>query len=191
MTQTISLDSLGITQEELTTRVVTRIADTILNERYEDEYGDTSAQKTHFMQTMERQVIAKIDTAIQDIAAKHVLPNVADYIEKLTLQKTNEWGEKTGKPCTFVEYLVQRAEHYMNEKVNYEGKPKGTDSYNWTGTQTRITHMVDKHLHYSIETAMKNALAIATSSIGTSIAETCKTKLGEIASAMRVEVKTK
>jgi hypothetical protein len=79
----------------------------------------------------------------------------------------------------------------MQEKVNYEGKGKNeAGSYSWNGTQTRITHMVHQHLHCSIETAMKQALQIATNGIASGLQETVKTKLSEVSQKLKVEVKT-
>ena len=45
----------------------------------------------------------------------------------------------------------------MQEEVDYNGKPKGTDSFSWRPRSTRVAYMVDEHLHYSIERAMKDA----------------------------------
>lgn len=47
---------------------------------------------------------------------------------------------------------IQRANHYLTEKVNYKGKARGEDSHgSWTATQTRIAHLIHEHLHYNME----------------------------------------
>jgi hypothetical protein len=140
---------------------------------------------------LEAKVLERVHQAIDDIAAKNVLPNVASYVENLTLQETNKWGEKTGSPLTFVEYLVQRAEHYITEKVDFQGRAKGQDSYSWNGTQTRITYLVHEHLQYSIDTAMKDALKAANGNIVKGLEETVKLKLREIANGMNVKVEAR
>jgi hypothetical protein len=129
--------------------------------------------------------------AITALADTHVLPNIAAYIEKTTLKRTNEWGEKRGETFTFTEYLISRAEAYMLEKVNHSGEPKGRDSYGWHGEQTRLAHMIDAHLHLSIKRAMEQALAHVNSSISKGLEETVKMKLAEIQSQLTVTVKTK
>lgn len=189
----IDLKSLGFTQEELQERVVTRIADEVMTDRvYDPESDDEYERHSKFRNDLQARVKARIDEKVDELAKKFVLPNVSEYIETLTLQETNRWGEKTGKTMTFIEYLTARAEAYMQETVNYDGKTKAeNESYSWSGTQTRITHLVHQHLHYSIERAMKDALSIATNSIAKGIDETVKIKLAEIASTMKTTVSIK
>lgn len=187
----ITLESLGFSQQELQERVVEKLCEQVLRSVGYDEDGDEIDVDSKLSQTIEKRVKAHIDATINGLAEKHVLPNVATYIENLTLQATNKWGERRGEKVTFIEYLTQRAEAYMQEEVNYEGKPKGTDSYSWHGTQTRLTHMVNQHLHYSIETAMKNALQIANSAIAKGIEETVKIKLGEVTASLKVSTEVK
>jgi predicted metal-dependent hydrolase len=187
----ITLESLGFSQEELQERVVGRLCEQVLQSTGYDEDGDEYSVDSKLAKTLERRVKEHVDATINAMAEKHVLPNVSTYIENLTLQTTNRWGERQGKPVTFIEYLTQRAEAYMQEEVDFQGKPKGADSYSWKGTQTRLTHMVHQHLHYSIESAMKDALQIANSAIATGIQETVKRKLAEVSAALKAEVKTK
>lgn len=189
----IDLKSLGFTQEELQERVVERIVESVMTDRVYNPDDDCEYERhSAFREDLKKRVKSRIDEKIDELAQKFVLPNVSEYIESLTLQQTNQWGEKKGEPVTFVEYLVQRAQDYMQEKVNYEGKSKEENgSYSWSGTQSRITFLVEKHLHYSIETAMKNALSIATGEIARGLHETCRLKLNEIAAGMKVAVTTK
>jgi hypothetical protein len=186
----MNLVDLGFTKEELQKRVVEHIAAQVMEGTFHDEDGEEFSGDSKFAKTLHEHVRKQIDASIAGLAAKYVLPNVQAYIENLTLQTTNQWGEKQGKPVTFIEYLTQRAEAYMQEEVNYEGKTKGQDSYNWRKSQTRISHLIHQHLHYSIETAMKNALATANSVIVEGLKKTVEIKLGEVAAAMKVELKT-
>jgi hypothetical protein len=135
-------------------------------------------------------VKARLDQVVNDLANKHVLPRVEAMVEGLVLQQTNQWGEKVGKPITFIEYLTQRAEAYMTEDVNYEGKPKGTDSFSWSKRSTRVAYMIDKHLHYSIEQAMKAALASVNNSVAAGLEEATKTAIREVTSKLTVKVET-
>lgn len=188
----LDIEALGFTREELQERVVQRICTELLESIGYDEYGDESPASSSFKKEIDKRIKQQIEATINAIAEKHVLPNVAQYIENLTLTETNKWGESKKEPVTFVEYLVGRAEAYMQETVDYNGKSKAENSgYSFNGTQTRITHLVHQHLHYSIETAMKNALSVANSAIAKGIAETAKTKLEEIVSGLKVQVTTK
>lgn len=188
----IDLQALGFTKEELQERVVERIVESVMTDRVYDPENDYEFDRhSQFREDLKKRVKARIDEKIDELATKFVLPNVSEYIENLTLQQTNQWGEKKGNSVTFVEYLTQRAEAYMQEKVNNHGKTREEDSYSWSGTQTRITYLVNSHLQYSIETAMKNALQVATGAIATGLHETCRLKLNEIAASMKVAVSTK
>lgn len=188
----IDLSALGFTQEELQKRVVDQICETLMHSERGDDEGNSWYGDSEFKRDLDKQIKARIEETINTLAEKHVLPKVSQYIEGLTLQQTTQWGEKRGEPVSFVEYLTKRAEDYMQEKVNYEGKGKNdTGSISWSGTQTRITYLIHQHLHYSIETAMKNALKVATGEIAKGIHETAKIKLNEISETLKVSVSTK
>lgn len=188
----LTLEALGLTKEQLQELVIARAADRLLRWEVREDGVEVPPAESRLAARLQKLVEKRIDAKIAELAEAHVLPNVASYIEKLSLQATNAWGEKRGTSVTFIEYLVQRAEAYLSEQVDYEGKGKGErDSYSWKGAQTRLAHMVHKHLHYSIETAMKNAIEVANSKIAQGIAETAKMKLDEISASLRVEVKTK
>ena len=186
----LTLESLGLSRDEILDRVVGKIAESLLSDWVDvDDPDNVAAVETPFGALLKRKVMERIDTAVDDIATRHVLPNAAAQLEGVCLQETNKWGEKKGVPMTFVEYLVARAEAYLREEVNYEGKLKGQDSYAWTKSGTRIAYMVDKHLQYSIQTAMETALKNANSAIVGGIEETVKIKLAEVAASLKVQTK--
>jgi hypothetical protein len=186
----IDLQAFGITNEELVNRIVDKISKDMMTSISFDEDDGEYRSKSDIAKKLDALIKQTVDEKVASLAEKHVLPNVNTYIENLTLQATNKWGEKTGQKMTFIEYLTKQAENYLVEPVNYEGKSKEEcGSYSFTKSQTRITHMIDKHLHYSIETAMKNALASANSAITEGITETVKIKLTEIVSKIKTEVK--
>jgi hypothetical protein len=187
----ITLEALGFTKDELQERVIDRLCRQIMQGTSLDEDGEQWETDSTFARKLNERVREQIDVAIDALAAKHVLPNVAQYVENLSLQETNKWGESKGKSVTFIEYLVQRAEAYMQEPVDFQGRVKGQDSFSWKGTQTRLTHLVHEHLHYSIEAAMKQALQVANSKIAKGIEETVRLKLEEVSKALKVECKTR
>lgn len=187
----LDFQALGFTKEELQQRVVDQIVQHALSSTFYDEDENEFTRDSKFARDVDAKIKEHINVTINNLAEKHVLPNVSKYIEGMVLQQTNTWGEKTGKPVTFVEYLMQRAEAYMQEKVDFQGKTKQEAGSYFNGTQTRIAHLMHEHLHYSIDSAMKDALKIATSAISTGIQETVKIKLGEISAGLKTEVKLK
>ena len=179
-------EQIGLDQDELQERVVQGLVDKILGER------DDDFPRSEVLIEMDQRIEDAVNTKVKTVADEFVLPRIEALIEGFCLQRTNEWGEAKGEEMTFTEYLIRRAENYLTEKVDYDGKPKGArDSYSWKGHQTRISHMIDKHLHYEISRAMTAAVGEANKSIADGIEATCKIKLGEIASKLKVEVKTK
>ncbi len=184
------LESLGITKEELQQRVIDRAVERIFETTGIDEDGDDFIETSPFAGRLEKAVKAAIDDRVAEIAEKHVLPITGDLVENIVLQATNKWGEKTGQPVTFREYMIARAENYLTEQVDYQGKTKGeAGGFSWNASQTRITHLVHQHFQYSIHTAMTEAVKSANDKIAEGIQEAVKVKLGEITQKLKVEVK--
>jgi hypothetical protein len=157
-----------------------------------DEDGNPFSYSTdaEWSAALRDQLKEKINETTEAIASRTVLPQAATLIENFVLQATNQWGEKRGEPVTFAEYLVSRAEAYMSEVVDSDGRTKSesTSSY-YRGTTTRIAYVIDKHLHYAIEAAMKKALADANSAIVNGIEAAVKMKLAEIQKGISASVK--
>lgn len=188
----LTLAELGLTQEELRERVIDKMAEQLLGEKSFDEDGYATVSSSHLKQQLEKKIVSHVEATIAHLADVHVLPSVSRYIEDLTLQETTKWGEKKGAPMTFREYMVHRAESYLREEVNFEGKTKAENgSYSFSGAQTRITHLVHRHLHYTIESAMKEAVNNINKVMGEALAETCKIQLKNIAASLKVNVMTK
>lgn len=186
---TIDLETLGMTQEDLQQRVVSAMCERLMSVVVVDENGEYP-DDSPLKRRLDKSVREQIDKAIDSLAEKHVLPLVSGRIETLIIQKTNQYGEATGAPATFTEFLVKRAENYLTEQVDWNGKEKGRDSYSWKGEQTRITFLVHQHLHHHIEQAMKKAMENANSVIVDGINATVKLKLAEIANKLELKVKT-
>ena len=188
----LTLESLGLSQEALADRLVEKMAEGLLTSLNYDEDGYEFRGEAPFARHLNKMVKDRLNALVEDLGNKHVLPKVNEMVENLVLQETNKWGEKKGSPVSFKEYLVQRAEAYMQEKVNFEGKSQPeSNSYGWSGTQTRVAHMIHQHLHFEIANAMKKALGDVTTTIAKSLHETVRIKLNEAAANMKVEVKTK
>lgn len=185
-----SLEALGITADVLTDRIVDKAVERLLSSNNFDEDGEEYVVPSGLKQRLDKAVKVQIDGKIAALAEQHVLPRVSEMIENLTLQATNNWGEKTGAPVTFIEYLTQRADAYMQEPVNHNGKTKTEDSYSWSKSTSRVAYLINSHLHYSIETAMKNALANANSSIAKGLEDAVKTALQSATAKLNVTVKT-
>jgi hypothetical protein len=172
----LDIEALGFTKEELQSRVIDQLCERLL---YDGDY-ETKIQAL---------VKEQVDVSIRAFAEQEVLPNVHEFIENLTLQATNQWGEAKGEPKTFTEYLVERAEAYLSHPVDYDGKPVKVSGYGSKQEQTRLTYIVDKYLHGSIKTAMETAVKNVNTLLAGALAETAKLKLAEISKSLKVSVK--
>jgi hypothetical protein len=184
----MDLEALGFTREELQERVIAKVCDRLLETVGLDEDGDEYAKDSTFARQIETRLKKYVDEKVAALCDQHVLPFVSGKVDELVLQETNKWGEKVGREVPFIEYLVSRAEAYMTEPVDFDGKKP--DGYG-RATQTRITHMVHQHLHYEIATAMKKALETANGAIVGGINEAVRMKLAEFTTALKVTVETK
>lgn len=175
---TMSLKAIGLSEKD----VLETLTDKLVHELFEE---------SSFENKLQAMVQKAIDQAVDKIAKANLNPRVEDMVSKVCLQDTNRWGEVIGKKLTFTEYLVARAEKYLTEEVDYEGRPKNADSYGWKAYQTRMTHMIHKHLHYNIENSMKDAVNIVNKSLVPSLEEAVKIKLEEIAKGLKMNVEIK
>jgi hypothetical protein len=119
----MKIEDIGFTKEELQEKVITTIADRLLQTlEVDSEDGSEYSAPTSLKKKLDEVVKKRVDDAVAFIADKYILPNAATYIENFTLQQTTNWGEKKGEPVTFVQYLASRAEAYRREEVDSFGK---------------------------------------------------------------------
>ena len=192
---TIDLAIIGLSQEELQNKLIQSLCDRVLTCITFDEDGDVYSSGSPLSARLRKEIQVRIDDAIRIVADKHVTPQLVDKIESITMQKTNEWGEKKGGPVSFIEYLTDRTEKFMVEPVDTNGRSqeecrRSGNSFYGKGT-TRVAQAIDKHLEYSIKTAMEKALADAQSTITVSLTEACKLALADVQSKLKVQVTNK
>lgn len=188
------LNALGMTKEEMAARIVDQCADRLLSSHGLDYDGEPTLSKSKLAKQLDELIRKRVDESIVKIAGEHILPNVSAYIENLTLQQTNKWGERQGSSVTFIEYLTQRADAYMREDVNHDGKSQEemrNAGYSWSKSTTRVSYMVHQHLHYSIETAMKQAVAKANGAITGGLEKAIKDALKTVTDGLTVNVAVK
>jgi hypothetical protein len=190
---TINVEDLGLTKEELAERVVAKIATDLLEETTVsyDEDGDPweGSRPTKFEQAMKEFVTKRIDAEVTRLAEATVAPFVVKAIERLVIQETNRYGEAKKPPQTFVEYLETRIDTYLKEAVDKDGRCR-VDSYSFSPTGTRISHLVFSHIHSEMEKAVRATFSETTKTIAGMLSEAMKTKLEQIAKSMQVSVKS-
>ena len=178
----INLAALGLSNEALTELIVDNAVERILSGD-DEEIGESLTLQA------KNRITKEIERKVDALGNELIAPQVSALIDAWTLVKTNEWGERKSEPVSFSEYLVRRAENYLREKVNYDGKTKEeSGGYNWSAAQERLAYMIDKHLQYHIKQAMEKALATVTTALGASIAETVKIQLAEVTKKLSITV---
>lgn len=182
-----ALEQIGITKEELQQRVVEHVAKELLSGDvdYDGDYVRSEIQRG-----VENLIRDEVATAADAIASECIAPVAKKMIEDATLQKTSSWGEQKGEPITFKEYIIQRAEKWLTEKVDYDGKSKSErrDSYGWSGNNTRIAHLVDNHIKYTIQTTLERGLADVKSSLAKGLTDAVRLQMDTLSKAFKVQV---
>jgi len=153
-----------------------------------DEDGEEYPCNSSFARKLDAKVQEHVDAKMQAIAETHVLPNVSEFIEELVLNETNQWGERKGKTWTLTEFMVEKCNRYMMEKVDWQGHTKANGGYNWSGKLTRLEWMVSKFLDDRINEAVKLWMKTAAESLGKSIEDTVKDQLAVVTKKLKVAV---
>jgi hypothetical protein len=187
----IDFAALGFTKEDLQNRVVDQLCDRLLSQEGGDEEGHSWINESKLQKDLDELVRQRIDERVTALANEHVLPNVQAIIENWTLQETSQWGEKKGRSFTFTEYLVSRADAYMREDVDANGKAKDGDSYNWKKHSSRMAHAINAHLQYQIQSAMKEALEKANKSLDGAMESAARQAMIETASKLSLKLELK
>lgn len=185
------LEALGFSKEEIAERIITQAVAQLLRATDEDEDGIEYGVPSTFASRIDKVIREKIDAAVVKAGDEIIAPRISELVSGHVIQQTNAWGEKRGEAVSFTEYLVQRAEAYMTEQVNYEGKAKSENSsFSWSAKTTRVAYMIDKHLHYAIETAMEKALQNANNAVCQGLNEAVRTAIANLTVNVKTEVKS-
>jgi hypothetical protein len=186
----MKIEDLGLSKDKIQQLIIDQAVNELLYSKTFDEHGDGFEVSSDLSNQINKIIKERIDQRIDEIGDQIVLPNVSNAIENIVLQETTSWGEKKGKPMSFTEYLVQRADAYMNEPVSHDGKTKAQSSgYNWKASTTRLSYMIDSHLQYSISSAMKKILQDANNSLANSLKDAVRIQLDKLVKQITVKVK--
>lgn len=185
----ITLDSLGISNEELLERVVDKIVDNVMHTGSSDDEGSWYGRESELSKRLKQILTERIDVAIRAALETHVLPKAEQMISAMVIQQTNSYGEPKGEPVTLTEHAVKKADEYLMMQVDYEGRDtKKPGEYGYDPKQTRLCHLVDKHIHKDIAEAVTASMKECTGVVARALHETMRIKLNEAAAALKVQV---
>lgn len=176
-----TLKELGIDREELIERVVDRCMHDLRGGNPQGGYDEDDWSETLWSK-IQRRADKLIAAAVTKVADQEISPRLEEMITKVVLHKTNQWGEKRGEPVTFIEYLVQSAEAYLNEEVTFDGKKP---DYISRGKTTRLIFAIDRHLHYAIDRVVKEGLVDLNKAVTDGVAKTIEMSLKQVMGAVK------
>ena len=165
----ISLESLGLTVEQMQDRLVDAMIDRFLTSTVSDEDGEPVVVASQFRQAILKHITTNVDAAVDRLAAPVLESSINDYLAGYKIQSTNGYGEPKREPETITEYIVRRAWEYLTEGVNWQGQTKEDVSksggYNFRAATTRVAYLINKRLNDEIAKAMQDALKNANAAI--------------------------
>lgn len=186
------LETLGITKEDLIERIVGRAVNEMLSSSGFDPESDSDVSyESKFQRAIQERVQKAVDLKISQIAEIHLIPKVGQIIENLNLRRTNNYGEPKGEPMGFVEYIASRADAYMSETVNSDGKSKEESSGSfWRGSNTRVAHLVRCYIQSTLESHAKAALKDVNAVIVKGFEKAARDAITAAASAVKITVQS-
>jgi len=183
----IDLDFLGITKEELIEKIVSKAAIEFSGTKYYDEEDDEYYYYNNkIAKELNKVIEERIKKSVTKFCDKFIKPSIEKKIDETILEKTNQWGEKKGEKIGFKEYIIARAEKYLDERVDDQGRDS-RDSYNTRGTSRRIVYMVEDKLTTQIEEALKDGVKLINQSFKDGISATVKDKMEELTKDIQIK----
>jgi hypothetical protein len=189
----ISCEDLGLSKQELIAMVVDRACKDLLNQHVTetDEEGEEYAYDTSspLATELKEAIKERLDAAINKIGDEYMSKRIEEHLREMLMQETNKWGEPRSEPMTVREYFEKRAEQYLLEKVDYDGKTDRGGYGSFRPMGNRITYAVHQHFQYHIENTVKEMLKNANGILVGGIQKAVEAKLDEVSKALKVEVK--
>lgn len=186
-----TLESLGISPDELGNRIVEQCVETLLNSTgFNPDTEEETRYESHFKREIESRIQKAVDEKIAALAAVHLIPRVGEMIEKADMRKTNTFGEPKGPSMSFKEYIASRAEEYMSENVDYNGKSKAEDggNYNWRSEGPRLTVLMRCYIRDTLEKHAKKAVTDVNKVIAKNIETAAREAITAAAASLKVSV---
>ncbi len=188
-----TLEALGLNVESLGDRIVEQAVDQLLNYSGFDPDSDLETRyESRFKKEILERIQRAVDTKIAALAAEHLLPRVGELIESANMRKTNTWGEPVSAQMTFKEYLGHRAETYMTEDVDCNGKSKeeASGGYGWTKSGPRLTVLMKLYIKESMEKAARAAVNDVNKALAKSLETAARDAIHATAANLKIAIST-
>lgn len=186
-----TLKALGISPEELGNRIVDQcVASLLSSSGFNPDTEEEVSYESRFKREIEARIQKAVDAKIAALAEAHLIPRVGEMIESANMRKTNTFGEPKGPPMTFKEYIASRAEAYMSENVDYNGKSReeAGDGYSWRAVGPRLTMLMRGYIRDTLEMHAKDAVTDVNKVIAANIEKAAREAIATAAASLKVTV---
>jgi hypothetical protein len=156
-----TLETLGISQEDLRQRLVRRLAEELLASEGYDEWNTEPTDAT-LAARVPRQLTDGLRKSVKDAIAAEIARLGDAYAKPLVwqimeagIQPTNQYGEPKGDRMTVTELIADAARQYMETRVDRDGKVSsyrgGMIRLDWV-----VNEAVRKHVASKIEESIQD-----------------------------------
>ncbi len=179
----VTLEQLGLSVDGVRDVIVNKVSEELFEQLSRENGEDLESR---ILEIVRKRTVTLMAERIDKVIGEAIEPRINDIVDNLVFQETNNWGEPKKPAMSLREKALHLAEQWMSEPVNYNGETKKNDSYNWRKDSTRIIHMVEKRIQFTIEEAVKSAVADLNSKVAGGIADAVKHTMTEMLNKTKV-----
>lgn len=181
----VDLEALGIDRATIEQRAVDEVVERIL---HGEAGGDTPPR---LASAVNAKIEAAIAQRVDKVAVEQIEPRIAAMIDNWVFRPTSKYGEPKGEPKTLAEFIEERAQGWLLDEVNYEGKSRNEDRFSSSWSRSGVTrgaYLIEKHIKHKIEAALKPAVDAAHGMVIEAINATIRNQLAEVSEKLKAEL---
>ena len=149
-----TLEMIGLTQEQLTERVIAGLVDKLAERNVKDE--DDRYTRT-LREACQSRLSSLVDAAVAKIADERLQGMCDKLVSGKLLQPTNEWGDDRGKAFPLSEYITKQSHDYLFTKVNSRGESSGYQDK----AKTRLEWLLDNSISATVKQIVEEKMGDA------------------------------
>lgn len=153
----LTLEALGLTQEEAQERVIEQMAKEILGSTDPDDVSNY--YKKRIQERLSERIDRMITEQVRIVADAAIGPDVEKLVREFVIQETNTYGEKKGEPITLTEHVIRQVKAHLDERVDEKGRAKEQAGYGFEPKGTRLAFLVRSFLDDGIRDGVRSALS--------------------------------
>lgn len=143
----------------------------------------------YYKSELAKQVQKQVDAHAAAYFKKVIGPITKEMVEKVDFPETNRYGEPKGARLTLREHLAKRAETYLSEPVDSNGKAAWERGSSYDMKHTRLVHLVRDHFRYTMQGLVEKLMTEANRQLAGGIEGSVKLTLESILKNFKVTTK--